>query len=291
MDTYWLEQTGADVPVEDGWLSPGEAAHLSGMRFSKRRAEWRLGRWTAKQAVSAYLKLSDCPEALSAIEIRPAANGAPLAFLGYRPAPVTISLSHRSDRAACAIAPAGIALGCDLELIETRSKAFLADYFTVDEQHSVTQAPEADRARLLTLLWSAKESALKALGEGLRLDTRCVIVSPARDAGAPSDWRSLRVRYTGGRTFHGWWRNSGDLVRVLVADPPPGPPVSVPGSSTGGGMVLRSRPWRLIEREAASTPRGSRPEDNGTNEKRSTGNSLLPELRSTTVPVSPEFPS
>ena len=52
---------------------------------------------------------------------------------------VTISLSHRSGAAICAVAPAGVDLGCDLEVIEPRSEAFVADYFTVDEQALVAQ--------------------------------------------------------------------------------------------------------------------------------------------------------
>ena len=65
-----------------------------------------------------------------------------------------------------------MALGCDLEVIEPRSEEFVADYFTTEEQKMVSQAPIADRSKLLALLWSAKESALKALREGLRFDTR-----------------------------------------------------------------------------------------------------------------------
>ena len=92
----------------------------------------------------------------------------------------------------------GAELGCDLEIIEPRSDAFVADYFTTEEQALIARASAADRPRLLALLWSAKESALKALHEGLRLDTRCVIVSPFDESFDLNGWSPLRVRYTGG---------------------------------------------------------------------------------------------
>lgn len=68
-------------------------------------------------------------------------------------------------------------LGCDLELIEPHSDALVADYFTADEQAMVARTLAADRSRGLDLLWSAKESALKGLRVGLRLDIRCVSVT------------------------------------------------------------------------------------------------------------------
>ena len=54
---HWLEQTEADLPAANDWLSAGERLRLDGMRFAKRHADWRLGRWTAKRALAAYLNL------------------------------------------------------------------------------------------------------------------------------------------------------------------------------------------------------------------------------------------
>ena len=98
----------------------------------------------------------------------------------------------------------------------------------------------ADRSQLVTLLWSAKESALKALRTGLRLDTRSVIVSPlTQDQGedelghirelypssrlpcALNNWCPLHVRCANGQVFQGWWQHTGSLLRTLVAAPRP----------------------------------------------------------------------
>jgi hypothetical protein len=53
MDVSWLEQTQADVPGADDWLSASEAILLNDRRIAKCRADWRLGRWTAKRALVA----------------------------------------------------------------------------------------------------------------------------------------------------------------------------------------------------------------------------------------------
>jgi 4'-phosphopantetheinyl transferase len=217
-DVYWLEQTTEDVPDDDTWLAPNEAAHLSTLRFAKRRADWRLGRWTAKRALAAYFQLSPAPQSLAAIEIRPSPSGAPEAFVSDRPAEVAISLSHSQGLALCTVMRLPSLLGCDLERIETRSEAFLCDYFTMEEQAIVAHASGADRAHLATLIWCAKESALKALREGLRLDTRSVIATPSGASSAIDSWQPLQVRSADDRQFHGWWRHEGNFMRTVVSD-------------------------------------------------------------------------
>jgi 4'-phosphopantetheinyl transferase len=220
-----LEQTEADLPAENDWLSANEAVCLNGMRFAKRRADWRLGRWTAKRALSVYLDVPAHPQVLKKIEIRAAPSGAPEVFFGDQPAAVTISLSHRAGIAACAVTKSGVEMGCDLEMVEPRSDAFVADYFTLEEQALIASASAADRPRLLALLWSGKESALKALHEGLRLDARSVIVSPGNSAFDLHGWSPMEVRHTDRRIFNGWWQHADGIVRTLVAAPPPYPPI------------------------------------------------------------------
>jgi 4'-phosphopantetheinyl transferase len=232
MNVYWLEQTEANVPAENDWLSSNETVCLSGMRFPKRRADWRLGRWTAKCALSIYLDVPAHPQVFKKMEIRAAPSGAPEAFFGNQPAMVTISLSHRAGLAICAVATSGVELGCDLEMVEPRSAAFITDYFTIEEQALVARAPAAERPRLLALLWSGKESALKALHTGLRLDTRTVIVRPFASSFDLNGWSPLQVRYAGGpstgsQVFHGWWQLADDNLRAVVAAPPPEPPISL----------------------------------------------------------------
>jgi 4'-phosphopantetheinyl transferase len=225
MDVYWLERTEAEVPQENNWLAPREFDFLGGLRFPDRRASWRLGRWTAKCAVALHFDLSLSPPELAKIEVRPAPSGAPEVFLENKLAAAAISLSHRNERAICAVAPAAIELGCDLELIEPHSDSFVADYFTEEEQALVAARSAVERPLLLALLWSAKESALKALGEGLRLDTRCMIIDPGNASTGVNGWSPLDARYTGGRTLHGWWQSADGMVRTIVTAPPAAAPI------------------------------------------------------------------
>ena len=243
MDVYWLQQSEADLPGTDDWLSESEAARLLSFRFAKRRADWRLGRWTAKRAVAASLRLPADHRSFKQIEIVPASTGQPEVILHDQPDRVTISISHRGGFALCAVALGDAELGCDLEIVEPRSHAFTADYFTEKEQELIAQTNGEERSLLVSLLWSAKESALKALHVGLRADTRSLEVKgldllglPGREAATDSieggvssellnlfvsNWRALQVQCIGGTALFGWWQHSNDLIRTIVANLPP----------------------------------------------------------------------
>jgi len=230
MEVFWVEQVIGNVPAKDDWLGDREQQVLAALKIPKRRADWRLGRWTAKHAVAAFLKLPSGESSFSAIEIRAAASGAPQAFLRDQPARVSISLSHSNGAALCTVTQAETVVGCDLELIEPRSDAFLADYFTAEEQRIVARSPGEQRDLIVTVLWSAKESALKSLREGLRLDTRAVSAwlecIPSAAALPFSEWSELRVRHEN-KVFAGWWRCAGRLVRTVVSVPSAVAPISL----------------------------------------------------------------
>jgi 4'-phosphopantetheinyl transferase len=218
-DAFWFEQHHDDVPDGNEWLSPPEAARLRALRIPKRAADWRLGRWTAKRALAQRLSLGDAHQALATIEIVAAASGAPVAFVGGRVSGSTISITHTHNRAACAIASSNAMMGCDLEWIEARSSSFIADYFTAGEQRAFASAAPVDGPLLATLFWSAKESALKALREGLRLDTREVEVTHVGCPAPWSHWSPLEVTLANGRVLQGWWRGDGEFVRTIVSNP------------------------------------------------------------------------
>lgn len=237
MEISWLEQTETDVPAGNQWLSTGERICLDGMRFPKRRADWRLGRWTGKHAVAAYLNLATDIRDLATIEVLAAPSGAPEVFVQNWPADIAISLSHRDGTALCIAAPAGTRIGCDLETVEPHSDGFIADYCTPEEQALIARTPLERRALVVCLIWSGKESALKALHMGLRLDTRCVCVRPADypvEPGGekrqelcaediisnPDGWRSLSVHCSSGPVYSGWWRFQDQMVRTMVCHRP-----------------------------------------------------------------------
>jgi len=248
-NVYWLEQTEADVPAENDWLSPEETLRLSRLRFAKRRTDWRLGRWTAKRALAICLDVPDDRQTLAEIEIQAAPSGAPEVFLSTQPSAATLSLSHCSGKAISAVVTSAAALGCDLERIEPHSDAFVADYFTAEEQALIARSSAADRSRLLAMLWSGKESALKALHAGLRLDTRSVIVSLSDSSPSLNGWHPLRVRYADDQVFHGWWQHAGDFVQTVVSAPPPDPPVRLQSR----GCIASCSSARIEDESAVSS--------------------------------------
>jgi 4'-phosphopantetheinyl transferase len=206
MGAGWLTRSHADVPAGDGWLGPRERAVLAGLRFEKRRADWRLGRWAAKAALG--------PD----VEILAAADGAPEAWRDGARLPVSVSLSHRAGLALVAVTEAPAVVGCDLEWLEPRSEAFVRDWLAPAEQALVGD----DRVRLANVVWTAKEAAAKVRREGLRLDVRAAVTRlPAGDA---DGWRPWIVEWAGeGLVTRGWWREAHNFV-LAVACEPPGPP-------------------------------------------------------------------
>jgi len=241
MSIFWYEQSAIDVPDTNAWLSERERSYLTSLRFSKRIDDWRLGRWTGKRSVAAWLALPSAVSSLSEIEILPSQSGAPLVFIARDRVPIEISLSHRSGKAVCTLGPCAARIGCDLELVESRDATFVSDYLATGEQAILKGMSEGRRALIITLLWSVKESALKALHWGLRLDTKCLevhfpdavapitdkdwsatypIVSPNRDrpAGTKSSdiWHPVQASLRGAPAFIGWWRNADQFVRTVL---------------------------------------------------------------------------
>ena len=240
---FWLAKRLEEVPNEVDWLSSEERQHLARLEVEKRRNDWLLGRWTAKAALRASPYSAGFDADPADLTVRQAADGAPEALLRGRPLPLALSISHRSGWGLCALAPEERLVGCDLEVIEARSQAFLEDYFTIQEQAAVRKAPADERDRLETLFWAAKESALKALRLGLRADTRRIRAAVSSEPGADREWCRLVVRDTqSDLRFGGWWRLLGELAVVLVTSPPSGEPVALaedgsygPGRAGRGG--------------------------------------------------------
>jgi 4'-phosphopantetheinyl transferase len=221
----WLSQHAADVPAGDDWLCGAERRVQHGLRLRRRRADWRLGRWTAKCAVGAWLGIE--PERVAALRAR---DGGPEAWLDGSPLPVSLSISHRAGTALAVVGPASAGVGCDLELIEPRSGPFVREWLAPAEQRLVTDNPVDGYTLLANAIWSAKEAATKVLREGLRLNIRLALVSLdgvedfADDGDVDGDWRGVRVDWRDGPSAAGWWRVEAPFVIVVLSDPPLGPP-------------------------------------------------------------------
>ncbi|QRZ61906.1 4'-phosphopantetheinyl transferase superfamily protein [Rothia sp. ZJ932] len=93
---------------------------------------------------------------------------------------VNLNMSRTTGMTVGGFTPAtDILLGIDLErlrgsLHNSLDRVALAD----PEKDLLATAPENHQALLRTLLWSAKESVLKATGHGLSVDPRAVVITP-----------------------------------------------------------------------------------------------------------------
>lgn len=231
---HWLTQSHEVVPktaVTDGsfqFLSEKESARLATLSSEKRRRDWLLGRWTAKRLLQTVIwetKHTTVP--LDLITVANNADGVPqvASQLPLVDGQFSISLSHSHGQAlVTAVAKPNWPIGCDIEKIAPRDEAFIDDYFTETEALLVRQVAGKARDVLVTAVWSAKESVLKALHLGLSVDTRAVacLIDPAE---RPSDsWVRFTVRCDNGRLphpaphFSGWWRVMDGFVLTLVVE-------------------------------------------------------------------------
>jgi 4'-phosphopantetheinyl transferase len=211
---HYSIQDWKQVPAELDWLTSAERARLDGFRFEKRRRDWLSGRWAAKLALLEIAGMSQ--DEIARFEIASAADGAPLPKLDGGNYGAQLSVSHSNGRAFCAVTSEAALLGCDIELVESRSAGFVETFFTNAESERIERADPGIRDELVTMIWSAKESTLKALRTGLRADTRCVEVIDAGEASADG-WNTVRTMTSEAREFSGLWRRDDGFVQSIVA--------------------------------------------------------------------------
>ncbi len=219
---HYTVQDRQQLPTDLGWLTPRERERLDEFRFDKRRGDWLLGRWAAKITL---LKISGLSRRnMRRFEVDSAPNGAPMPRLDGWPYRVGLSLSHSHGRAFSAVSRGAKALGCDIELVEPRSDAFVETFFTEAERAHVEDASPSFRDSLVTKIWSAKESTLKAMHTGLQKDTRSVEVIDDGDC-AGEGWGIARTVVENAGEFSCLWRRDGDFVLSIATRDPVETPV------------------------------------------------------------------
>ena len=231
----WLMQSASDQPdlargiAPAGLLSDSEQARLATFKIEKRRRDWLLGRWTAKRLVQSYVEQQTglcLPLDRLIIDSHP--DGAPylVAASPYHLLPaigdLRLSISHAGDRAVSALVEEG-RIGADIERIAPRGWQFVEDYFSADEIVQVRASPAEQRQSVVTAIWSAKESALKALRLGLTVDTRSVVCSIAEPKPA-GGWADIGFAFDGrllgpvaAPALSGWWRMIDGYILTIAA--------------------------------------------------------------------------
>lgn len=220
-----------ELPTTETWLSAAEVEQVAGIRFTKRRREYLLRRWVCKHAVAGLVGMPDDPVQLARIRVLNRPGGAPWARVDDVPLAAEISLTDRAGWAVCLVGQGLGRVGCDLEIVEPRTAGFVADFLTAAEQEYVG-SPDVDRDAAANLIWSAKESALKVLGTGLRRDTRSVEVHLGTGtATGTGGWSAWEARTAEGGSLPGWWRRDGDFLVTVASDRPLPPPTAMATSA------------------------------------------------------------
>jgi 4'-phosphopantetheinyl transferase len=234
----WLIQSTAGHPAlargiaPAGLLSEQEQLRFMELKTMKRRSDWLIGRWTAKHLIQSYIERQTGVQPLmNTLTVLNDPDGAPRIIADCRDATycvsticnLKLSISHCDGYAFCALSDTcGVQIGVDIERIEPRAASFAEDYFTAHELDQLRAAPPDSRDTIVTLIWSAKEAALKALRLGLTVDTRTISCIVAPDPQVAAAWAALGIRCASGLLgereygFQGWWRQFAQYVLTMV---------------------------------------------------------------------------
>lgn len=215
-----LVQSADNLSETFDWLNSAEWERYNALTVEKRRNDWLLGRWTAKQLVKSVA--GNVP--LHEIGIENQESGEPYVVEHGVCGTGQLSISHSNGHAFCAFLPnADAVLGADIELIEPRRPVFVADYFTDEEQERVAAVSAEMRPTLVTAIWSAKEAALKALHKGLSVDTRSVSCLIELDGTDSAEWQTFKIEIDNNRLpdapeLTGAWRVFGRFVLTIATN-------------------------------------------------------------------------
>lgn len=187
----------AALPIEEAQrdllrhLGEQERDTFQALKIPKRQMEWLAGRLLVKEL---YRKVIDQSKPFNQIQIGRLDAGQPILLTDGQQTDVTISISHSNWWVAAALDPLGQPIGIDLEQVELRDEAFLTDYFTANERNWIENSPEFTRVQNTTLIWSCKESVLKALGQGLHIDLLRIKIGEIVYALSPGSFGSAHGR-------------------------------------------------------------------------------------------------
>ncbi|CAB3686382.1 4'-phosphopantetheinyl transferase family protein [Achromobacter pestifer] len=193
---YWADKSAADHYQEKD-LSAEDARRVPGPGSRQARKD----DWQVSRALLHHVRQS------------PGAEG-------------VTSLSHSGGHAICARAPAGWAVGADLERMRARDEARLAEWICSQaEQEALLALEDTARRQHFYLLWTLKEAFIKAAGLAFPADMASVGLMPDACGG----WR---LRAPPGKWHARSWRLGKEWMASVVWSAPDaeveGPPVGEP---------------------------------------------------------------
>lgn len=143
------------------WLSAAERERADRFAFERDRSRYVCARASLRQVLGACLGVH--PARVTLVQ---GPHGKPALAAAHRP--LGFNLSHSGDRALVAVA-LGREVGVDLEQIRADIDllGIARSYFTQGEARELASTPAPEQPAAFFRLWTAKESYLKARGEGL----------------------------------------------------------------------------------------------------------------------------
>jgi len=195
-------------------LSFAENRLYGGLKFEKRAREWLAGRLAAKEIIRRHLERTGrrAPDR-RLIQVLPDERGAPRVQVdfgeGMGPIPVSLSISHGSQRVAAALVDSPAIVGIDVERMARRDADLVRTYLTAAERTWMT-----GDSRLETLAWSVKEAVFKAL-PGVGPDPLAIEICRVPPAGFQWTPVELECRPFQGR-LEAWYGALPDYVVTLA---------------------------------------------------------------------------
>lgn len=191
-----LTKTYAEEHVEmwRSWLSMEERRCLQSFGSEKRRREFTLGRAAARQLVGQHLDLAP-----SEVPLVVADDGA-VDVVGRD---LHLSIAHSGPHAVATLAPHPV--GVDLEAVVERDHSLIRFLLHPDERDRVMRLFPYDTAPTIVLLWTLKESVLKARRSGFRLSPKKLRIDLEEVEGslqAPPATGRVTVQVDGGIAWH-----------------------------------------------------------------------------------------
>ncbi|MGR9347936.1 4'-phosphopantetheinyl transferase family protein (plasmid) [Rhizobium leguminosarum] len=151
-------------------LSSDERDRAVTYRFERDRASFIAGRYLLRQLLSLQTGISP-----SKVPLSPDRHSKLRLEGRDRP---QFSLANADGLVAVAVASGCDYVGIDCERVDAEiEEAAVDSYCSADERRWLAELPARERARGAIALWTLKESHLKALGVGLRVDPRNVAFS------------------------------------------------------------------------------------------------------------------
>lgn len=167
-----------------------------------KRKDWLAGRYAAKKAVRHYLKkeyFQDIPLRDIVIKSNKKEGVMFLTPPGEVEKELCLNISHCGGRGVAILARGPV--GVDIERTRCFRKEILNAFLTPKEQFFVERFISSEQDLLATLLWSFKESYLKALRKGLIIHPRTIEVV------LDDKWQFQELRHNGQIVqVEGLWR-------------------------------------------------------------------------------------